>query len=169
MNVNKKQNGIERPTSNPTLRPIDATTTTIIKRIAPRIFPSSSETICSVITVSSSVIKMSRFGGSFCLRSFNTSVIESLVSKALAPSLKNISNATVSFPLMRAYSLKSLNVRFTVAMSPNVITASFVTFTGMLYTSLGVSKTLGTSTLKLPRPVSCLPPGITILLLLIEL
>ena len=70
---------------------------------------------------------------------------------------------------MRAYSLKSLNVRFTVAMSPNVTTASFVTFTGMLYTSLGVSKTLGTSTLKLPRPVSCLPPGITILLLLIEL
>ena len=130
--MNKKQNGIDRPTSSPTLNPIEATTTIIIKMIAPKIFPSSSETICSVITVSSSVIRISKFGGRLFLRSSRTSVIELFVSRAFAPSLRNISNATVSFPLIRAYSLKSLNVLFTVAMSPKVTTASFVTLTGIL-------------------------------------
>ena len=130
--MNKKQNGIDRPTRSPTLNPIEATTTIIIKMIAPKIFPSSSETICSVITVSSSVIRISKFGGRLFLRSSRTPVIELFVIRAFAPSLRNISNATVSFPLIRAYSLKSLNVLFTVAISPKVTTASFVTLTGML-------------------------------------
>ena len=130
--MNKKQNGIDRPTSSPTLNPIEATTTIIIKMIAPKILPSSSETICSVITVSSSVIRISKFGGRLFLRSSRTPVIELFVSRAFAPSLRNMSNATVSFPLIRAYSLKSLNVLLTVAISPKVTTASFVTLTGML-------------------------------------
>ena len=132
MKVNKKQNGIDKPTSNPTLNPIEATTTIIIRIIAPKIFPSSSETICSVITVSSSVIRISRFGGRLFLRSSRTKETELFVSSAFAPSLRNMSNATVSLPLIRAYSLKSLNVLFTVAISPKVTTASFVTLTGML-------------------------------------
>ena len=132
MKVNKKQKGIDKPTNKPTLKPIEATTTIIISKIAPRMFPSSSETISSVITVSSSVIRISRLGGRLCFRSSNTLVIELLVSRAFAPSLKKISKATVSLPFIRAYSLKSLNVLFTVAMSPNVTTASFVTLTGML-------------------------------------
>ena len=50
-------------------------------------------------------------------------------------------------------------------MSPNVTIASFVTFTGISYTSFADSIILGTSILKLPLPVSCFPPGIIKLLL----
>jgi hypothetical protein len=61
--------------------------------------------------------------------------------------------------------VKSLNVRLIIAISPRVTIASFVTFTGIAYTSFADSIILGTSILKLPLPVSCLPPGIIKLLL----
>ena len=61
--VNKKQNGIERPTNIPTLTPMLAMTRTMTKKIAVIIFPSSSEIIISAQTVSSLVFTIERFGG----------------------------------------------------------------------------------------------------------
>ena len=121
--VNKKQKGIERPTSTPTLNPIEATTKIIINNTAARIFPCSSDTNCSVITVSSSVITISKLGGNLVLIFDKDSLMAVLVSRALAPSLKKISMEIASSPLILAYSSKSIKVLFTEAMSPKVTIA----------------------------------------------
>ena len=63
INVNKKQKGIESPTSIPTLTPMLAMTRIITRNIAVIIFPSSSDIITSAHTVSSLVLTIERFWG----------------------------------------------------------------------------------------------------------
>ena len=119
--------------------------------------------------MSSLEITIFRFFGSSESKFAKISLIALEASIALALSLKDISRVTASCPLTLAYEVKSLKVLLTDAISPNVTIASLVTFTGIAYISLADSMMLGTSMLKLPRPVSCFPPGIIKLLLATEL
>ena len=100
--VNKKQKGIERPTSIPTLTPMLAMTRTITKKMAVIIFPSSSEIIISAQTVSSLVLTIERLGGKVSWKSDTTFKILVFASIAFAPTLILISRVMASLPFTLA-------------------------------------------------------------------
>ena len=83
-----------------------------------------------------------------------------MVSIELAFNRLRTSTAIVGSPLSRLKPVASLNLRTTLAISPNLTTAWLSLLMGILRISCSVSISAGTLIPKRPKPASISPAGI---------
>ena len=164
ISANKKDTGIPMPTMRPLRKPIAATTSVITKASAVTMLPSSSATICRASGPWSWVKMISTWCGRLAWWRATTAFTLSMAWMMFAVERFTASMDMARRPLTRAWLVRSLKVRRTVATSPNVTTESPLAATGRSNRSGAFSMTLGTFTDMRPWPVSMLPAGISRLL-----